>query len=330
MGIPKTYDDRNPEDRNWISDVWEWLQTQPQAAWLYFVRNANFDDMDWLFPQMVRHPDCDRALASWLFWMNEPGAWLEGDESPVGAMFGDLMTAILERADAGGWSKRDLHYPRVEVAYEAVRAAKALATRDGPPVFLIPRELCASFEGANPPLVLDDETLADWQELGEKEYVSIALTDEEAIRRNRDGGNWWFEPALRLPEDPVVTSDMSDVEAIEAIFGEWESTDTRIERARDLGNRAQEERLNADPERSAELYRLNRLSQERNEQAWPAERAASHAATAPEQGPKRSFVGRLAAYLLLGCAALIGALHFFGAKAAIVVLIVWLLIAWWI
>ena len=331
MGIPKTYVDGNPEDRNWISDVWEWLQTQPQTAWLYFVRDANFDDMDWLFPQMVRHPDCDRALASWLFWMNEPGPWLEGDESPVGSMFGDLMAAILERADAGGWPRRGLHYPRVEVAYEAFRAAKALAMRDRPPVFRIPRELCASFEGANPPLVLDDETLADWDELTEKEYVRIALTDEETFRQNRDGGNWWFEKELRLPSDPVVTPNMTDLEAIEAVFGECESTTARIERARDLKDRAYEDSLNADSERSAELYRLHRLGLKANEERWLEERARSHPITAPGKAPaKRSFAGRIAAYLLLGCAVFIGSLHFLGPKVAAVVLIVWLLIAWWI
>ena len=331
MGIPKTYDDRNPESRNWISDVWSWLQTQPPSAWLYFVRNANFDDMDWLFPEMVRHPDCDRVLASWLFWMNEPGAWLEGDESPIGPMFGDLMTAILERAEAGGWAKSGLHYPRVEVAYEAFRAAKALATRDGPPAFRIPRELCASFEGTNPPLVLGDQAEADWKELAEKENVSIALSDEETFRRMREGGSWWFEPALKLPPDSVVTSGMTDLEAIEAVFGQWEPTNSRMEQLRASIDRADKEYLNADPERSAELYRLHRSSQEENERRWLEERVATRAPSPSRtDSAKPSFVGRLTAYLVLGCAALIGALHFFGAKVAAVVLIVWLLCAWFI
>lgn len=306
MGIPKTYVDGNPEDRNWISDVWEWLQTQPQTAWLYFVRDANFDDMDWLFPQMVRHPDCDRALASWLFWMNEPGPWLEGDESPVGSMFGDLMAAILERADAGGWPRRGLHYPRVEVAYEAFRAAKALAMRDRPPVFRIPRELCASFEGANPALVLDDETLAEWKELSEKEYVSIALSDEVTFKRNREGGNWWYEAELRLPSEPVVIPTMTDLQAIEAVFGEWKSTNARIDRARDVRSRAYEDSLNADPQRSAELHRLHRSGQESNEQRWLEERAASHATTAASKRRATGWLWTWPALLMLLAVVTIG------------------------
>lgn len=231
MGIPKTYPDGNPDDRDWIGDVWTWLQGQSQTAWLYFARGANWDDMDWLFPQMVVHPDCDRALASWLFWHAQPSHYLAVGERPTadGSGAHDLMALILDRAEMGGWPTRGLHYSRMEVAQNAFDAATELAKVASAP-FAIPRELCASFDGSNPPLEMDAQTEADWRELTDTLIdVRITRSDEEAL-----GAHSWIEPALRLPADPVVTAEMSDFDAIEAVFGDYRSTLERIEDCRRL------------------------------------------------------------------------------------------------
>lgn len=229
MGIPKTYPDGNLEDRDWIGDVWTWLQTQPQTAWLYFARDANWDDMDWLFPQIVMHPDCDRALASWLFWHAQPNYYFSVGKRPLvdGSGGDDLMAMLLERAEAGGWPARGLHYARAEVAEYAFDTAAQLAEGNSAP-FAIPRQLCASFDGRNPPLEMDAQTDADWQELTDTQIdVRIMRRDEDAMRDYS-----WYESALRLPDNPVVTAGMSDLEAIEAVFGEHRASQARIEEAR--------------------------------------------------------------------------------------------------
>ena len=82
MGIPRTYYDGNPEDRAYIRDFWTWLEQQPQTAWLYYARNANWDQAEDMFVDMVRHPRCDRALASWLFWSSGPSHFIEAGQAP--------------------------------------------------------------------------------------------------------------------------------------------------------------------------------------------------------------------------------------------------------
>ena len=78
------------------------------------------------------------------------------------------------------------------------------------------------------------------------------------------------EQALQLPSTPAVTAHMSDVEAIDAIFGEHRSALERIDRARTnrnakvrgasagLSEQSEGTRwgLNPDPEQRATAYKL--------------------------------------------------------------------------
>ena len=226
MGIPRTYYDGNPEDRAYLRDFWTWLEQQPQTAWLYYARHANWDQAGDMFIDMVRHPGCDRALASWLFWSSDPEYFIRQGERPAGHT---LAGAILDRSEKGGFNNAGLCYHRVEVALQALRAAEVLTTLDGPPPFRIPRELCASFEGRNPDLPPFDETTErDLEEMFRYLDGTLARSDQESWEWNRRGGNWWYEPALRLPPAPEVTAKMSDVEAIDAVFGEHRSALARI------------------------------------------------------------------------------------------------------
>jgi hypothetical protein len=248
MGIPRTYYDGNPEDRAYIPDFWTWLQQQPQTAWLYYARKANWDEAGEMFVDMVRHPHCERALASWLFWSSDPSYFIEQGKRPPA---GTLVGAILERSEKGGFSNTGLFYHRVEVALQALRAAEALTRLDGPPSFRIPRELCASFEGRNPDLPpFDATTERDLEEMFEYLDGTLPRTDQDSWEWNKRGGNWWYEQALQLPPTPEVTARMSDVEAIDAVFGEHRSTLARIERAR-MNLNARARRPEADsPEQS--------------------------------------------------------------------------------
>ena len=128
MRIPETYRDRNPEDRNYTEDFWAWLQHQPLQAWLFFAREANWDQAELLFVAMVRHPRCDVALASWLFWSANPSWFLSQGERPgVGTLLGEILC----RAEGEGFAPATLHYSRVEVARQALEAANAIMKRSG-------------------------------------------------------------------------------------------------------------------------------------------------------------------------------------------------------
>ena len=230
MGIPRTYYDGNPEDRAYVRDFWAWLEQQPQQAWLYYARNANWDEAEDMFVDMVRHPRCDRALASWLFWSSNPSYFIEQGKRPPSEK---VVGAILDRSEKGRFDNANLYYGRVEVALQALRAAEALTTLNGPAPFRIPRELCASFEGRNPDLPPFDETTErDLAEMFGYLDGKLPRTDRESWERNKQGGNWWYEQALQLPSTPKVTAHMSDIEAIDAVFGEHRSSLARIEQAR--------------------------------------------------------------------------------------------------
>ena len=235
MGVPRTYWDDNPEDRRYVDDFWSWLKEQPQQAWLYYARTANWDQAERIFIEMVKHPECDRAIASWLFWSSTPRYYIENGERPSADK---IAGAILDRCDKGGFPTARLHYGRVEVALYALHAAEALEGLSKPAPFRIPRELCASFEGKNPDLpAYDEETERDLAEIFTLLDGGLPRTDRGSWEPQRTGGNWWYEPALRLPRNPLAKDGANDVEAIDAVFGEHRAALKRIEQVRRQANR---------------------------------------------------------------------------------------------
>jgi len=253
--IPHTYWDDNPEDRRYVDDFWAWLKEQPQQAWLYYARRANWDQADSLFVWMVEDERCDRALASWLFWSADPTFAITQGKRPSS---NTIIGAVLDRIDKGGFPEAQLHYLRVEVAFNALRTAEALNAAESDPPFRIPRQLCASFEGRNADLPsYDEQTERDLAELFEFLNGALSRTDEDSYEWQRKGGNWWYEPALQLPDHPRVTPELSDVEAIEAVFGPWRETLARIERLR--GPSAAVRTTQRDPLRSAGTFILMNL-----------------------------------------------------------------------
>lgn len=238
--IPHTYSPgypEHPDHRETAVDFWSWLETQPLQAWLFYARGANWDNADFIFESMVLHPRCDLAIASWLFWQSEPDFWLGRNESPHAK---SRIGLILQRCENGGFPSGFVHYDRVEAAFGALRTAEALRQLDGPPAFDIPRQLIQSFDGSNPPIgpyspeiekslaeIFDDDP-------GKHSVIwgSFYRSDRDYFDRMRRSGNWWFERSLRLPKYPVPTASKSVVEAIDAVFGEHQSTLQRIKRER--------------------------------------------------------------------------------------------------
>jgi hypothetical protein len=224
VGIPHTYHDGSPEDRAHVRDFWTWLEQQPQHAWLYYARNAKTCSSTWSATQSATA----RSRAGCFGQAIRPTS-----SSSASAPTGTLLGAILDRSENVGFDNAGLCYRRVEVALQALRAAEVLTSFDGPPPFRIPRDLCASFEGRNPDLPpFDDTTERDLEEMFQYLDGTLPRTDRESWKSNERGGNWWYERALQLPSTPAVTAHMSDVEAIDAVFGEHRSTLARVEHAR--------------------------------------------------------------------------------------------------
>jgi hypothetical protein len=234
-GIPHTYYDGNPEDRDTGADFWAWLEQQPVHAWLFYARGANWDSGETIFEKMVAHPRCDLAIASWIFWANEPAYWLGGSKMPPP---GGMLRTIIDRCNGDGFPSGAVHYQRVEVAYNAFLAARELRNRKDPPPFDIPLALIQSFEGRNPPIgpfskqIENDLTEIFDDVPGHHSLVwgSFFRSDAEYFNRQRRGGNWWYEPALRLPEKPEANANMSALGAIEAVFGKHRPNLRRIKR----------------------------------------------------------------------------------------------------
>ena len=238
--IPHTYlegCEPDPDTRETGADFWAWLEQQPDHAWLFYARGANWDSADTIFAKMVARPRCDLALASWLFWQSEPSYWLKQAEAPKS---GTLLRAILDRCNSGGFPSGAVHYDRVEVAFNALQAGKALSELTAPPPFEIPRSLIQSFDGNNPTLgPYSPEIEQDLAEIFDDDpgkhsviWGSFYRSDRDYFDAMRRGGNWWFEPALRLPKNPRVTDNMTAIHAIDAVFGEHRASVRRIEAQR--------------------------------------------------------------------------------------------------
>jgi len=284
--IPHTYDDGvvDPDARRILDDFWAWLRTQPQNAWLCFVRGMNWDSADLIAADMIRHPDCSRALASRLFFQSNPAFWLEEGIRP-NENNAPVLHAVLDRVGKEKFKDDGLHYDRSEVVFEARRLIKYLMRSSGPRPFDVPLELLDNFDGANLPLgPFSPELEADLAEIDEQsELIGIFWrSDEDYFEFLENGGNRWYVDALRPPEKPKIGVGDDPLARLEALFGEQgAASDQRLEEAR----------VEAHNKRS--FFKVG----------W---------------------FGKALLYLIVGPIALLAALHFLGPVAAMIVLFGWL------
>jgi hypothetical protein len=274
--------------------LWDWVVLQPQTVWLNIVRDGNPDEweLDWI--KMVNHPQCDRAVASYLFWKFQPSYYLAHGERPREDGTGNLMAHILNRAEKGGWPAATIHYDRVEVALEALETARTIATTPSVP-FAIPRQLCANFEGDNEtPKLVGDETIAQIDYAFDMFANIDELANSQTVRSDRHQTKEdYYDVAFQFPAHSVVTADMTDLQAITAVFGDWE-----------LG--------------------LSKVATLKAERFGTAQQRMGNPATAPD--PARRWWSGAARFLIIsatGASAMVAALHFLGPMAAVVALILW-------
>jgi hypothetical protein len=216
--IPRTYHDGNPEDWNYVPDFWKWLKDQPQDVWLLWARNANWDNAEWIFEQMVASPACDRAVAAWLFWSSDPAYYVRNpcDYST------SLAARIVEKAANGLYVRSELFLDRLDTAHGALSLLEALEEEGNAP-FALPRSLLGPFNGrrALSP-AYDDETRLDLDDFfhamdggidtDEAAYAAKRVVDRAVVMR------------LKLPAYPVANAAFKDdAEAIKAFYGSTEA-----------------------------------------------------------------------------------------------------------
>lgn len=223
MGIRKTYYDGNPEDRNWADDYWSWLKDQPQDAWLLWAREANWDNAESIFADMVRDERCDLALVSYLFWTAEPGFFVS---NPYGIEDDTLIGTIIANVERSFYRHAALTLDRYSVVHNVhgyVTALRATAPRPAP--FRLPRVLCGPFDGrpAQLPNKYDAQTERDLKEIFDAIDGWLPRSEAEYQQSEERGGNLWIKPHLRLPSPPAdplkAYAALNDAAYVEAIFG---------------------------------------------------------------------------------------------------------------
>ena len=318
-GTSKSWIPTNEEREQAGRKLWDWVVKQPQTVWLNIVRYGNPDEWELYWIDMVKHPRCDRAVASYLFWKLQPSHFLTADDRPYEdgcGSYEDMMAAILDRAESGGWPTSKVHYDRIEIAREALETARTIATSPTVP-FAIPRQLCANFEGDNDtPTIVGSEPIEDVEPLfGLLDSTPVLVCSAEVRADRQLTGEYHYDQAFALPARAIVTDDMTDLQAITAVFGDWEPALSKV--------------AAVDAEREAfyaEARKRNAALTAAHVSVKPSPRRATGTAHVSLKPARRWWPGvaRFVIMNAIGAAAMIAALHFAGSMAAVMVLIVWI------
>ena len=117
MGIPHTYHDGDPEDRAYVRDFWTWLEEQPQQAWLYYARNANWDRAENMFVDMIDpRPGRTGRREAVLYCLSSVPLHLSSCSSPMSRV----------DVSCGGVSEVPLRHVSREAAADACQSAPYL------------------------------------------------------------------------------------------------------------------------------------------------------------------------------------------------------------
>ena len=70
----------NGEEDIRLENVAEFIMDQPQAFWLLYILNMNWDVNDEIVEAMIARPDADLAIIAHLFWGSEPSYYCKYPE----------------------------------------------------------------------------------------------------------------------------------------------------------------------------------------------------------------------------------------------------------
>ncbi len=217
----ETLDDGSQGERTYLGEMKAWLRSQPQDAWLMFLKNMNWDSMDSLTEFMIDDPDCDIAIAAFIFWGNEPG-WHVTNQGT----FSQPAARIAANIGRGFYLRSELALNRFELLdnvhfyAEAVRARRLSRQ---PVQITLPRVLLGPFIGREPAMVPANEATGRHLEEIVHELGSSHLFRTQAAWREAFEGNYWIRHYFTLPTLPSSSQrdlhGLDELAHIEALYG---------------------------------------------------------------------------------------------------------------
>jgi len=213
--------------RDYRAEIEAWLPSQSQGTWLMFLKNMVWDGGESLRQRMIDDPDCDIAIAAWIFWACQPGFYVTRDSKESGFKGEEgLLQSIATNIDRGFYRRSELALNRFELLHsvhnysDAVRARR-LARR--PAWMALPRSLLGPFIGREPAVTPGNEaTERHLDEVVQRLGFSY-LFRTEAAWRDAYESNYWIRHYFTLP--PLTSSSQRDLGTldelahIEALYG---------------------------------------------------------------------------------------------------------------
>jgi hypothetical protein len=210
--------------RDYRAEIEAWQPSQPQGTWLMFLKNSVWDGGEALRMRMIDDPDCDIAIAAWIFWACQPG-WHVANESDFK---GDEhhIRSIVANIDRGFYRRSELTLNRFEVlhsVHEYVDAVRARRLARRPAWMTLPRCLLGPFIGREPAVAPGNEaTERHLDEITER-LGFPGLIRTQAAWRDDYKSNYCIRHYFTLP--PLTASSQRDLGAldelahIEALYG---------------------------------------------------------------------------------------------------------------
>jgi hypothetical protein len=226
--IYETNRDGSPSpERDYRAEIEAWLPSQPQGTWLMFLKDTVWDGGEALRQRMIDDPNCDIAIAAWIFWACQPGFYVKRDRNESGFR-GDeaLLQTIAANIDRGFYRRSELALSRFEVLHSVHDYAAAVRERRltfRPAWMTLPRILLGPFIGREPAVAPgNDATERHLDEIVQGLGFS-PLHRTQAEWRSASESNYWVRHYFTLPpltaSPQLELSALDELEHIEALYG---------------------------------------------------------------------------------------------------------------
>ena len=220
----ETYEDGSQGERTYLGEIKAWLPSQPQGTWLMVLKNMNWDSMDSLMQFMIDDPDCDIAIAAYIFWACDPGWHVANEGTSSGGAA--RIARIAANVDRGFYRRSELALNRFEVLHNVhayAEAVRARRFRGQPARITLPRVLLGPFIGQEPAIAPGNEATERHLDEIICELGSSYLYRTQAAWREAYESNYWVRHYFTLPPLPASSQrdlhGLDELAHIEMLFG---------------------------------------------------------------------------------------------------------------
>jgi hypothetical protein len=229
-------DGSQSSERDYQAEIEAWLPSQPEGTRLMFLKNMIWDGMARLVHRLIEDPDCDIAIAAYIFWAHQPGFYVANENEFRGHQElrqdgrpledGPLLQRIATNIDRGFYRRSELALNRFEVLHSVHLYADAVRERRlarRPAWMALPRSLLGPFIGQEPAVALGNAaTERHLDEIAQRLGFPGLIRTQAAYRDAREA-NHAIRHYFTLP--PLTASSQRDLGAldelahIEALYG---------------------------------------------------------------------------------------------------------------